>query len=116
MASKSGKDDFNVLVKGVHKAVSTATKEKLKGEPLSARIIELMYKELGGITIYVPMGIRGHTTARNQLIVEQYNGRNVKELAHIFGLSMQQIYKILSTALEKKRQEEETEDATNRNF
>lgn len=113
MASKRAKDDLNAFVKGVHKAVSTATKEKLKGEALSARIIELIYEDIGGLVIYVPRGFREHTTARNQLIVEQYNGQNVKELAQIFGLSMQRIYKILSTALEKRRQEEETEDETN---
>lgn len=113
MASKRAKDDLNAFVKSVYKAVSTATKEKLKGEALSARIIELLYEDIGGLVIYVPKGCLAAQMARNQLIVEQYNGQNVKELAHIFGLSMQRIYKILSTALEKKRQEEETEDETN---
>ncbi len=112
MASKRAKDDINAFVKGVHKAVLTATKEKLKAEALSARIIELLYEEIGGIVIYVPKGTGYITTARNQLIVEQYDGKNVKELAHMFGLSEQWIYKILSKALEKKRQGKKREDET----
>ncbi|MBF0751380.1 MULTISPECIES: Mor transcription activator family protein [unclassified Pasteurella] len=104
MASKRAKDDLSAFTKSVHKAVTTATKEKLEGEALSTRIISLLYEEIGGLVIYVPRGHRVLTNARNQLIVERYNGKNVKELAHMFGLSEQWIYQILSKALEQKMQ------------
>lgn len=59
-------------------------------EPMK-RIIEVF----GGDTLYIPMPKSVMRPTRDQLIYHQFNGRNYRELAGIYNLSVRQIRNII---------------------
>jgi len=67
------------------------------GEPwagaMAREIVEGLRARLGGDDIYVPAP---DIQARNVRIRELFNGRNVRELCRLFGLSRSSIYEICS--------------------
>lgn len=52
-------------------------------------------REFGGQLVYFPKDLAFQLTARDRQLWEAFNGTNHDELARRFGLSLQQVYKIV---------------------
>ena len=65
-------------------------------------IVSTMSKMYGGCPIYIRKN-DGQNSERNAEIYRQFNGKNSTDLCRKFGLSYQQIYKII--AKERKKNE-----------
>lgn len=59
-------------------------------------ILNGIYKYLGGTVIYIPIENTTKISARNSLILEEFNGSNHFELSRKYGLSIQAIYNIIN--------------------
>lgn len=58
-------------------------------------LVTLFANWFGGRMMYLPRDTRLRTALRDNLIWQQFNGRNVNELAELHGLTVMQIYNIL---------------------
>lgn len=70
---------------------------KQVGEIVSNLIIE----EWGGQNIYVPLNIAYKREKRDAMILEEFTGDNVSELARKYNLSVQAVYRIIKKERER---------------
>jgi Mor family transcriptional regulator len=59
---------------------------------MAYEIVEGMRARFGGDDVYVPAPDK---QSRNERVREMFNGRNLKELMQVFGLSRSTVYKIV---------------------
>lgn len=61
----------------------------------SNQLVSRFCKMFGGSMIYIPKGLAVATESRNDLIIKEFNGRNISELARKYGICVQQAYRIV---------------------
>lgn len=64
-----------------------------KAEALAAIAVECIWDEYGGRRVYLPKGRHGVDPDR---VWEAFTGRNQRELAHLFGVSVRRIEQIIA--------------------
>ncbi len=57
---------------------------------------KVIAKRWGGQNVYIPKNLAELITERDYKVYQEFNGRNIKELARKFNLSEQWIYSIIS--------------------
>jgi Mor family transcriptional regulator len=62
---------------------------------ISLGIVDRISYELGGCCFYLPKGISSRLSKRDISIVQEFNGRNVYELANKHSVSTIRIYQII---------------------
>lgn len=67
--------------------------EKIKVE----QVIKHITRQYGGIPIYIKMDKVTNRTQRDKEIFERFNGKNIINLCRDFGLTAQQIRRIVAT-------------------
>ena len=62
---------------------------------LAFDITEALRADVGGANLYIPMGVKYEMSLRDAKIYSQYNGHNLRELAHEYDLSEMQMRTII---------------------
>ena len=68
---------------------------------ISVRVRHHMATHWAGQQIYFPKDLSSELEPRNQQIWSDFNGKNYNELSRKYGLTTQQIYKIINACREK---------------
>ncbi len=90
----------NYLIRTLADAIATRISDHPAHSPaeLAKEIEAVFHERYAGETVqlYVPKLPAAIRRDRRAAIVAQYNGHNVKELAHRFGISQSAVFKILA--------------------
>lgn len=65
-------------------------------EDLTEALVSRVVQRLGGINVYVPVSRIVQREKLAQEIATHFNGRNTRELARRFGVSVRQVQRVLS--------------------
>lgn len=65
-------------------------------EDLTEALVSCVVQRLGGINVYVPVSRIVQREKLAQEIATHFNGRNTRELARRFGVSVRQVQRVLS--------------------
>lgn len=69
--------------------------------PFAAKLVEGFRSEMGGKRIYIPSARQRNEDkikTRDQQIVAMFNGRNLKEVMRVFGVSRRTVYNAVARA------------------
>lgn len=83
--------------------IETGLKGFDEAKERSILIVESIRKTHGGEILYIPMMKSSTTQARNNEIFSKFTGTNYKALAHEYGLSEQQIYRVIESERNKRQ-------------
>ena len=72
-------------------------------EDLTEALLTRVVQRLGGANIYVPVSRIIERRKLGQEIVAHFNGRNTRELARRFGISVRQVQRLLLIAKERDK-------------
>ena len=72
-------------------------------EDFGRRVADMLAEDWGGITVYVPKNLYQRFRKRNAEMYAAYTGRNVSELARLYGISEQRVYAIMKEERERRR-------------
>ena len=89
------KNVFSEFAESFHLSIKGAQAMGLEGEELSTKALELFQFHCGGLVLYIPKGC-SNNSYRNKAIIAEFNGKNHRELARKYGVSVQWIYSILN--------------------
>ncbi|MCU7846695.1 MAG: DNA-binding protein [Candidatus Thiodiazotropha sp. (ex Lucinoma kastoroae)] len=68
---------------------------KTSASKISREIVDRLRSIFGGQLLYFPKGVQGDLTERDEIMLSEFNGKNHKDLAKKYGLSLQQVYRRL---------------------
>ena len=83
------------LVDAVARSLAGAGIEPGRARAAAETAAELVRELYGGQLVYVPKGHSMHTRRRWQALWEAFTGDNQMELARQYGMSYQQVYRVL---------------------
>lgn len=87
---------FSFFIEQVGVAIDEGLQKGGNLNEIKYAILNGIYKYLGGTVIYIPIENATKISARNSLILEEFNGSNHFELSRKYGLSIQAIYNIIN--------------------
>lgn len=66
-----------------------------KAKKFGKDVMEMMASEWGGQNLYIPMRLTAKRSERNAKIFNEFTGDNAQMLALKYGMSVQQLYRII---------------------
>ncbi|MBN9477979.1 MAG: hypothetical protein ABS43_06365 [Bordetella sp. SCN 67-23] len=104
MASIDESGFAETLYLAVRRVLDALAPDKLeRTHELAVQCVDEVLRDFGGSSVYVPKNILPKLDSRNQEIAKLFNGRNVREIAHRFGLSDMRVRQIIKAARVRKR-------------
>jgi Mor family transcriptional regulator len=78
-------------------------KTEEQAEILTKITTDEMVFMLGGQMVYFPKGLLDNIDARNKRIWEEFTGHNHYDIARLYGVSVQHVYRIVKLGRDKNR-------------
>lgn len=67
------------------------------------RVAAMLADDWGGLSVYIPKSQSWRSRRRNKELYAAFTGDNITELARLYGLSEQHVYKLLKDERERRR-------------
>jgi Mor family transcriptional regulator len=96
------KQFHDIFISDVNNTLHQHKIDKEKANQITLELYQLIQTLFGGTQVYIPKERKKSSLIRATKIVEEFNGRNITELARKYGFSTTHIYRILRDSRENK--------------
>lgn len=102
-------DFVHELAEYLRDALKTEGVPDEKAAELAIGVASYMTHAYGGEMIYIPLGRRAKAEDRWRAIFDEYNGKNVRELALKHGMTIPSVYRVLNEERNRRRAQAKAE-------
>ena len=94
---------FETIAAAISSALQRASISETRAAEIGHDAAEMVCRNLGGQTLYIPIRQRQRLRQRDEEIFRAFQGNNAAELSERYGLTKTRIYQILAAARRRRR-------------